>query len=106
MAAFPTAHAHLNILVNLIECIVMYTLYIHTHCQHQLRDCLRNITPSNFHQMYNTFQDMISTIFGRPLQVTVRPICYGTAILSLCVSVTLVYCGQTVEWIKMPLGTG
>jgi len=22
-----------------------------------------------------------------------------------CLSVTLVYCGQTVEWIKMPLGT-
>jgi len=27
------------------------------------------------------------------------------SVLSLCLSVTLVYCGQTVAWIKMPLGT-
>jgi len=39
------------------------------------------------------------------LQVTVRlmppdryPVC------PVCLSVTLVYCGQTVGWIKMPLG--
>ena len=53
-------------------------------------------------------------IFRRPLQVTVRPtprdrcpIC--PVCLSFCpsvrLSVTLVYCGQTVGWIKMPLGT-
>jgi len=29
---------------------------------------------------------------------------YATEPLS-CLSVTLVYCGQTVGWIKMPLGT-
>jgi len=34
-----------------------------------------------------------------PLSTT---LCYGTAVLSLC---TLVYCGQMVGWIKMPLGT-
>jgi len=34
------------------------------------------------------------------LQVTVRPM-LGTVVLS----VTLVYCGQTVGWIKMPLST-
>ena len=28
------------------------------------------------------------------------PVC-----LSVCLCVTLVYCGQTVEWIKMPIGT-
>jgi len=28
------------------------------------------------------------------------PVC-----LSVCLSVTLVYCGQTVEWIKMKLST-
>jgi len=27
------------------------------------------------------------------------------SVLSVCVSVTLVYCGQTVEWIKMKVGT-
>ena len=33
-------------------------------------------------------------------------LCYRTVVLSVlsCVSVTLVYCGQTVRWIKMPLG--
>ena len=38
-------------------------------------------------------------IFGRPLQVTVLPM-QGTVVLS----VTLVYCGQTVGCIRMPLG--
>jgi len=43
-------------------------------------------------------------IFGRPLQVTVRPICYTGPLSCLtCLSATLVYCGQTVGWIKMPL---
>ena len=35
-------------------------------------------------------------------------LCYGTvvlSVLSVCLSITLVYCRQTVEWIKMPLGT-
>jgi len=43
---------------------------------------------------------------GEPLQVTVRrmlrdrcPVC------PVCMSVTLVHCGRTVGWIKMPLGT-
>jgi len=38
---------------------------------------------------------------------TVRP-CYQTAVcrsVQSCLSVTLVYCGQTVRWIKMKLGT-
>jgi len=38
-------------------------------------------------------------VFGRPLQATVRPM------LRDRLSVTLVYCGQTVGWIKMPLDT-
>jgi len=39
--------------------------------------------------------------FGRPLQVTVRPMLLDRC---LCLSVTLVYCGETVGWIKMPFG--
>jgi len=27
------------------------------------------------------------------------------SVLFVCLSVTLVYCGQTVEWVKMKLGT-
>jgi len=38
-------------------------------------------------------------IFGRPLS------CPVLSCLSVCLSVTLVYCGQTVGWIKMKLGT-
>ena len=35
-------------------------------------------------------------------------LCYLTVVLSVCLSllsITLVYCGQTAEWIKMKLGT-
>ena len=42
-------------------------------------------------------------VFGRPLQVTVRLMLWDRCLVYL--SVTLVYCGQTVGWIKMPLGT-
>jgi len=37
-------------------------------------------------------------IFGRRTVVVCSPK------LSVCLSVTLVYCAQTVEWIKMKLG--
>jgi len=42
-------------------------------------------------------------VFGRPF-VKRFALCYWTIVLSLCLSVTLVYCGQTVGWIKMKLG--
>ena len=41
--------------------------------------------------------------FRRPLQVTVRLMLRDR--WPVCLSVTLVYCGQTVGWIKMPLST-
>jgi len=50
------------------------------------------------------------TVFGEPLQVTVRPTLrdrlyrWPMSCLS-CLSATLVFCGQTVEWIKVRLGT-
>jgi len=46
---------------------------------------------------------MILSIFGRPF-VKRFALCYRTVVLSVCLSVTLVYCGQTVGWIKVPLG--
>ena len=50
------------------------------------------------------FADAIKVRFGViVLQVTLRPV-LRTVFLSP-LSVTLVYCGQTVGWIKMPLGT-
>jgi len=43
-------------------------------------------------------------IFGRTVTSNGSP--YGTVVLSVCdsLSATLVYCGQTVGWINMPLG--
>jgi len=48
----------------------------------------------------------VTAIFGRPF-VKRLALCYQTVVgLSLCpvLSVTLVYCGQTVGWINMKLG--
>jgi len=44
--------------------------------------------------------------FWATVSKTVRPISYPTVVcLSFCLSVMLVYCGQTAGWIKMKLGT-
>jgi len=48
------------------------------------------------------------SVSGRTVSsVTTNGSPYATGPLSRlpCLSVTLVYCGQTVGWIKMPLGT-
>jgi len=42
-------------------------------------------------------------IFGRPF-VKRFTLCYQSVVCPVCLSVTLVYCGQTVGWIKMKLG--
>jgi len=42
-------------------------------------------------------------VLGRPF-VKRFALCYRTVVLSV-LSVTLVYCGQTVGWVKMKLGT-
>jgi len=42
--------------------------------------------------------------FGRPF-VKRFTLCYRTVVCLSVLSVTLVYCGQTAEWIKMKLGT-
>ena len=49
----------------------------------------------------------ISVSFGATVCKTVRPMLSDRvclSVLSVCLSVTLVYCGQTVGWIKMKLG--
>ena len=51
---------------------------------------------------------IIISLFGRLLQVTVHRMLWDHCLsvcLSDCLSVMLVYCGQAVGWIKMPLGT-
>ena len=44
----------------------------------------------------------MSCVFGRPLQVTMLR---DRSSSLPCLSVTFVYCSQTVGWIKIPLGT-
>jgi len=55
------------------------------------------ITPSLFHSRLKTYP------FGRPF-VKRFALCYRSVVLSVCLSVTLVYCGQTVGRIKTKLG--
>jgi len=45
-----------------------------------------------------------SSIFVRPF-VKRFALSYRTVVCPVCLSVTLVYCGQKVGWIKMTLGT-
>jgi len=55
---------------------------------------------------FRLLRDRFSRSFGRPSQVTVRRMLRDRC--PVCLSyprVTLGYCGQTVEWIKMTLGT-
>jgi len=57
---------------------------------------------SNSRQRHTTAQDrplLITISFWATVCKTVRPTCLS------CLSLTLIYCGQTVRWIKMPLGT-
>jgi len=67
-----------------------------------------NISPLNGRGYGHT------TVCRRPLQVTVCPmlsdrcpVCLSVclSVLSVCLHITLMYCGQTVGWIKMSLGT-
>ena len=44
-----------------------------------------------------------SVVFERPFVIRFA-LRYQTVVCLSCLSVTLVYCGQTVEWIKMKLG--
>jgi len=66
------------------------------------KTCLSHVSYSEMCQISSLLIWLLS-VFGRPLQVTVR-LCYGSVVLCVCLSVTLVYCGPTVGWIKMPLG--
>jgi len=45
----------------------------------------------------------VSHVFGQPF-VKRFALCYQTIVYPVCLSVTLVYCGQTVGWTRMSLG--
>jgi len=67
------------------------------------------VPPAGPHYVLHPHDDLYagsypSSVLERPpLQVTVRPMLRDCC--TVCLSVTMVYCGQTVGWIKMPLGT-
>ena len=55
-------------------------------------------------KVLTVFINDVCGLFGRPF-VKRFALCYPKVVLSLtCLCVTLVYCGQTVGWIKMKLG--
>jgi len=63
-----------------------------------LHCCLRRTEPRRQVTCTENFVMFGYMVFGRPF------VCYRTIVLYV-LSVTLVYCGQTVGWIKMKLGT-
>ena len=66
-----------------------------------------NVVKSGLVEIDPSVVSKVCKVFGRPLQATVRPMLRDRCLscLSVCLSVTVVYCGQTVGWIKMPLST-
>ena len=54
---------------------------------------------ANFDSLFHTV-----VVFGRPF-VKRFALCYRTVVCPVYLSVTLVYCGKTVGWLKMKLGT-
>jgi len=61
-----------------------------------------NITLS--HGSYNAIRVKFASFWSDRYKLRFA-LCYGTVVLSVSLSVTLVYCGQTVRWIKVALGT-
>jgi len=81
------------------------------------RRCLDQILSTGFlseednEKCNHSRSEPIISLFGRPF-VKRFALCYRTVVCPVCLSVclsyvfvTLVYCGQTVGWIKMKLGT-
>ena len=61
--------------------------------QRRIHDCSAKYGPTNLR-----IRHIMKSIFGERFALY-----YGSCLS--CLTVTLVYCGQTIGWIKMPLGT-
>ena len=62
---------------------------------------LQELTSSTYQLIYHK-RLYIQYLFGRPFVKRFAP-CYRTVVCPVCLYVTLVHCGQTLGWIKMPL---
>jgi len=77
--------------------------------QSQLMSSLVHVTSKFVHNIY-IICEVNNLKFQHYLFILERPfvkrfaLCYRTVVCLSVLSVTLVYCGQTVGWIKMPLG--
>ena len=81
---------------------ILHLLTLQPHFSHTYLKQDINLSTLTFFSLAYSLQ--CGSVFGPPLQVTVRPVLWDRC--HICpVCVTLVYCGQTVAWIKMPLGT-
>ena len=62
-----------------------------------------DISPLAYGLNLRALQVTLNSFFGRPF-VKRFALCYRSVVCPVCLSVTLVYCGQTVGRIKMKLG--
>jgi len=93
----PETHAHC-LLSTITDAVTTrtsrhlgFSLFLCIICITLIRLCTTNLCTNRF------------TIFGRPF-VKRFALCYRTVVCLSCLSVALVYCGQTAGWIRMPLG--
>jgi len=69
-------------------------------CDRQTDTRLRRIPRGNYWAAVTTYKQRFAVCYTGPMScLSVCPVCR-----LYCLSITLVYCGQTVGWIKMPLG--
>jgi len=87
------SHKNRDILkrLRLLELMILYSSLFHTATTLSLKKVFTNIQARMIYKQ----------LLGEPLKVTVRPMLTGPlSCLSVCMSVTLVYCGQTAGWIR------
>jgi len=79
-------------------CIALCTIVAHNIAQNR-PDSFPPYPPDNHHCSDDVYDR--NRFIGRPSVKRLDLLCYQTVV---CLSVTLVYCGQTVGWINMKLG--
>ena len=85
-----------------------YFLYLFCISQKNRQTGWKTLPPKSCEVDNNCDKNCSRLVFWATVCKTVRPMlsdrCLSLSVLSVCPSVTLVYCGQMVGWIKMKLG--